>query len=179
VTDHASSALLERQPSMYTVRRSPQSTDRTETAPTGIAPRRINTAPLTDKTTSRLDSFSRHSSQEAHISSNFYAPARQVPADLRKINSVSPSSRGTTRMILYSSGSVREAVRPRTPSQRELTVVAMNAHMPVRHEMPARTLPRAMCPPLSVTAWFRRVPRVLCNLDATMLAQPDIAPHRS
>jgi len=178
VTDHASSALLQRAPSMYTIPQSPQSTDRI-LAPTGIDPRRIETAPTTAKTTGRLDSFSRPPSQETDISSNFHAPARQVPADSRKIDSLSRSSTSTTKMILHSSGSVREAIRPKTPSPRELTIVAMNANMPMRHRMPARILHRAMCPPVGVTAWLWRVPRGLCNLNATMLVQPDIVPHRS
>jgi len=164
---------------MCTIRRSPQSTDRIRIAPTRIDRRRIEPASLTDKTASRLDSFSRHSSQEPHISSNFHAPAREVPTDSRKIGAVSPSSTSTTKTILYFSGSVRETIRPRTPSPRELTTIAMTVHMPVRHRMPARTLHRAMCPPLSVTAWLWRVLRGLCNLDATMLAQSDIVPHRS
>jgi len=180
VTDHATSALLERARNTQTIRQSPQSADRIQIAPSGIDPKRIETASLTDKTTTtRLDLFSRDPSQENDVSSNFCAPAGQVLSDSRKIDSLSPSSTSTTKMILYSSGSVRETVRPRTPSPRELTMVAMNAHIPVRHRMPARTLHRAMCPPLSVTAWLWRVPRGLCNLDATMLAQPDIVPHRS
>jgi len=178
VTDHASSPL-ELAPNIDTIRQSPQSTDRIQIAPSGIDPQRIETTSSADKTT-RPDSFSRYPSQENDVSSNPCAPARQVLADSRKINNVSPSSTSTTKMIPYSSGgSVRETVRRKTPSQSEVTTVAMNVHMPVRHRMPARTLHRAMCPPLSVTAWLWRVPRGLCNLDATMLGQPDIAPHRS
>jgi len=164
---------------MYTIRRSPQSADRMQIAPTGIDPRRIETAPTTAKTAGQLDSFSRPPSQENDISSDFDAPARQVPAGSRKIGSLSRSSTSATKMILHSSSSVREAIRLKTPSPPELTMVAMSVNMPMRHRMPARILHRAMCPPVSVTAWLWRVPRGLCNLDATMLVQPDIAPHGS
>jgi len=175
VTDHASSAPFEPAPNIYTVRQSPQSTDGIPMVPTNMDLERTETTSVMDQTTTRPDAFSRCSSQENPVSSKFYAFARQVPADPRKIDTVYSSSTSTTKTIVYSSGSAGENVRATNSSQRKLITVAM----PVRYRMLASTLSRAICPPLAVTAWFWRVPCGLCDLDAPTLAQPDIVPHRS